>query len=212
MIKEVCVENFTNVPLMIERGANRIELNNDLSVGGTTPSFGVIKKTVEYAHKHDVPVIVMIRPRGGNFVYNEDELEIMINDIQICSLLNVDGVTFGCLTREKHLDKRAMNRLLSVAHAGDLEVVMHMAFDELTNAEQKEAINWLSQNKVKRILTHGGPLNQPISQTLDHLEEVVKQAKNKIEILPGGGITKANVNKIVEQIKIKQVHGTKLLG
>ena len=212
MIKEVCVENFTNVPLMIERGANRIELNNDLSVGGTTPSFGVIKKTVEYAHKHDVPVIVMIRPRGGNFVYNEDELEIMINDIQICSLLNVDGVTFGCLTREKHLDKRAMNRLLSVAHAGDLEVVMHMAFDELTNAERKEAIDWLSQNRVKRILTHGGPLNQPISHTLDHLKEVVKQAKNKIEILPGGGITKVNVNKIVKQIKIKQVHGTKLLG
>ena len=212
MIKEVCVENFTNVPLMIERGANRIELNNDLSVGGTTPSFGVIKKTVEYAHKHDVPVIVMIRRLGGNFVYNEDELEIMINDIQICSLLNVDGVTFGCLTREKHLDKRAMNRLLSVAHAGDLEVVMHMAFDELTNAERKEAIDWLSQNRVKRILTHGGPLNQPISHTLDHLKEVVKQAKNKIEILPGGGITKVNVNKIVEQIKIKQVHGTKLLG
>lgn len=212
MIKEVCVENFTNVPLMIERGADRIELNNDLSVGGTTPSFVVIKKTVEYAHKHDVPVIVMIRPRGGNFVYNEDELEIMINDIQICSLLGVDGVTFGCLTREKHLDKRAMNRLLSVAHVGDLEVVMHMAFDELTNAEQKEAIDWLSQNRVKRILTHGGPLNQPISHTLDHLKEVVKQAKNKIEILPGGGITKANINKIVEQIKIKQVHGTKLLG
>ena len=212
MIKEVCVENFTNVPLMIERGADRIELNNDLSVGGTTPSFGVIKKTVEYAHKHDVPVIVMIRPRGGNFVYSEDELEIMINDIQICSLLGVDGVTFGCLTREKHLDKRAMNRLLSVAHAGDLEVVMHMAFDELTNAEQKEAIDWLSQNRVKRILTYGGPLNQPISHTLDHLKEVVKQAKNKIEILPGGGITKVNVNKIVEQIKIKQVHGTKLLG
>lgn len=212
MIKEVCVENFTNVPLMIERGANRIELNNDLSVGGTTPSFGVIKKTVEYAHKHDVPVIVMIRPRGGNFVYSEDELETMINDIQICSLLGVDGVTFGCLTREKHFDKRAMNRLLSVAHAGDLEVVMHMAFDELTNAERKEAIDWLSQNRVKRILTHGGPLNQPISHTLDHLKEVVKQAKNKIEILPGGGITKVNVNKIVEQIKIKQVHGTKLLG
>ena len=148
----------------------------------------------------------MIRPRGGNFVYSEDELEIMINDI------HVDGVTFGCLTREKHLDKRAMNRLFSVAHAGDLEVVMHMAFDELTNVEQKEAIDWLYQNRIKRILTHGGPLTQPISHTLDHLKEVVKQAKNKIEILPGGGITKANINKIVEQIKIKQVHGTKLLG
>lgn len=211
MIKEVCVENFTNVPLMIERGADRIELNNDLTVGGTTPSFGVIKKTVEYAHKHDVPVIVMIRPRGGNFVYNEDELEIMINDIQICNLLGVDGVTFGCLTREKHLDKRAMSRLLSVAHAGTLEVVMHMAFDELTNAEQKEAIDWLSKNKVKRILTHGGPLNQPISHTLDHLKELVKKAKNKIEILPGGGITNKNIAEIIEQIHVDQVHGTKLL-
>lgn len=211
MIKEVCVENFTNVPLMIERGADRIELNNDLTVGGTTPSFGVIKKTVEYAHKHDVPVIVMIRPRGGNFVYNEDELEIMINDIQLCSLLGVDGVTFGCLTREKHLDKRAMNRLLSVAHAGALEVVMHMAFDELTNAEQKEAIDWLSKNKVKRILTHGGPLNQPVSHTVDHLRELVKQAKNKIEILPGGGITNKNMAEITEQIHVDQVHGTKLL-
>ncbi|QLL68673.1 copper homeostasis protein CutC [Lactobacillus johnsonii] len=211
MIKEVCVENFTNVPLMIERGANRIELNNDLTVGGTTPSFGVIKKTVEYAHKHDVPVIVMIRPRGGNFVYSEDELEIMINDIQICSLLDVDGVTFGCLTREKHLDKRAMNRLLSVAHIVDLEVVMHMAFNELTDAEQKETIDWLSKNSVKRILTHGGPLNQPISHTLDNLKELVKQAKNKIEILPGGGITNKNIAEIIEQIHVDQVHGTKLL-
>lgn len=211
MIKEVCVENFTNVPLMIERGANRIELNNDLTVGGTTPSFGVIKKTVEYAHKYDVPVIVMIRPRGGNFVYSEDELEIMINDIQICSLLDVEGVTFGCLTREKHLDQRAMNRLISVAHIGDLEVVMHMAFDELTDAEQKETIDWLSKNSVKRILTHGGPLNQPISHTLDHLKELVKQAKNKIEILPGGGITNKNIAEIIEQIHVDQVHGTKLL-
>lgn len=173
--------------------------------------FGVIKKTIEYAHEHDVPVVVMIRPRGGNFVYSQDELEIMSNDIQICSLLDVDGVTFGCLTREKHLDKRAMNRLLSVAHIGDLEVVMHMAFDELTDAEQKETIDWLSKNSVKRILTHGGPLNQPISHTLDHLKGLVKQAKNKIEILLGGGITNKNIAEIIEQIHIDQIHATKLL-
>ena len=104
MLKEVCVENFTNVPLMIERGAERIELNNDLANGGTTPSFGVIKKTVEYAHKYNVPVIVMIRPRSGNFVYTADELEIMNSDIQMCSLLKADGIAFGCLTDNKQLE------------------------------------------------------------------------------------------------------------
>lgn len=108
MIKEVCVENFTNVPLLISRGANRIELNNDLASGGTTPSFGVIKKTIQYAHEHNVPVVVMIRPRGGNFVYNADELKIIADDIQMCSLLDADGVAFGCLTENNHLDKFAM--------------------------------------------------------------------------------------------------------
>ena len=115
MIKEVCVENFTNVPLMIKRGANRIELNNDLAAGGTTPSFGVIKKTVEFAHRYNVPVIVMIRPRSGNFVYTADELEIMNNDIQMCSLLNADGIAFGCLTNNKQLDKTAMKQLIATA-------------------------------------------------------------------------------------------------
>ena len=103
MIKEVCVENFTNVPLMIKRGANRIELNNDLAAGGTTPSFGVIKKTVEFAHRYKVPVIVMIRQRSGNIVYTADELEIMNNDIQMCSLLNADGI---CLLYTSYLPSK----------------------------------------------------------------------------------------------------------
>lgn len=212
MIKEVCVENFTNVPLLINRGANRIELNNDLAAGGTTPSYGVIKKTVEYAHKYDVPVVVMIRPRGGNFIYDADELEIMVHDIQICSLLGADGVAFGCLTEDNYLDKFAMKKLISAAHVGNLEVVIHMAFDELTNNEQKKALEWLVENKVIRILTHGGTLNKPISDTLYHLKELVTQAQDKIEILPGGGITDENVRNVIKQVGVNQAHGTKILG
>lgn len=172
MLKEVCVENFTNVPLMIERGAERIELNNDLANGGTTPSFGVIKKTVEYAHKYNVPVIVMIRPRSGNFVYTADELEIMNSDIQMCSLLKADGIAFGCLTNNKQLDKIAMKKLITTAHAGNLEVVMHMAFDELTASKQKEALEWLSKNKVARVLTHGGSLDRSITDCLENLKKI----------------------------------------
>lgn len=212
MIKEVCVENFTNVPLAIKRGANRIELNNDLAAGGTTPSFGVIKKTVKYAHKYNVQVVVMIRPRGGNFVYDADELEMMINDIQICSLLGADGVAFGCLTEDNHLDKFAMKKLISAAHAGNLEVVMHMAFDELTDKEQKETLDWLIKNKVIRVLTHGGTLKKPISDTFYHLKELVVQARDEIEILPGGGITNENVMDVIKQVGVNQAHGTKILG
>ena len=212
MIKEVCVENFTNVPLMIKRGANRIELNNDLAAGGTTPSFGVIKKTVEFAHRYKVPVIVMIRPRSGNFVYTADELEIMNNDIQMCSLLNADGIAFGCLTNNKQLDKTAMKQLIATAHAGNIEVVMHMAFDELIASKQKEALEWLSKNRVVRILTHGGSLDRPITDCFENLKELNKQAKDKIEILPGGGITDENVNSVIETIGVTQAHGTKILG
>lgn len=212
MLKEVCVENFTNVPLMIERGAERIELNNDLANGGTTPSFGVIKKTVEYAHKYNVPVIVMIRPRSGNFVYTADELEIMNSDIRMCSLLKADGIAFGCLTNNKQLDKIAMKKLITTAHAGNLEVVMHMAFDELTASKQKEALEWLSKNKVARVLTHGGSLDRSITDCLENLKKLNKQAEGKIEILPGGGITDKNVNSVIEKVGVTQAHGTKILG
>ena len=157
MLKEVCVENFTNVPLMIERGAERIELNNDLANGGTTPSFGVIKKTVEYAHKYNVPVIVMIRPRSGNFVYTADELEIMNSDIRMCSLLKADGIAFGCLTNNKQLDKIAMKKLITTAHAGNLEVVMHMAFDEL---------NKQAEGKIE-ILPGGGITDKNVNSVIE---------------------------------------------
>ena len=98
MLREVCVENYTDIPRMIEAGADRIELNNDLGAGGTTPSFGVIKQSIKYAHQHQIPVVVMIRPRGGNFVYNDDEFTIMKQDLQVAAILGADGVALGCLT------------------------------------------------------------------------------------------------------------------
>lgn len=212
MIKEVCVENFTYVPLMISRGADRIELNNDLASGGTTPSFGVIKKTVEYAHAYDVSVVVMIRPRSGNFVYNADELEIMVNEIQICSLLDADGVAFGCLNQKNYLDKVAMKKLISVSHTGNLDVIMHMAFDDIVPNEQSSVIDWLADNGVTRVLTHGGQLSKPILACIPHLNEIAEKSKGKIEILPGGGITDKNVNEVLSKTELNQAHGTKILG
>jgi len=211
MIKEVCVENFSRVPLMIEKGANRIELNNDLNIGGTTPSYGVIKQTINYAHNHEIPVVVMIRPRCGNFIYDQAEKDIMLDDIEICSQLEADGVVFGCLTSENTLDKDAMKSLIEKAKSLKMQVVMHMAFDEMPWDKQKETIEWLIQHRVDRILTHGGNLSDPIAECLPHLRDIVNFAKDRIQILPGGGINVNNVDYVVDTLDLNQAHGTKIV-
>lgn len=211
MIKEACVENFVTVPKNIAAGASRIELNNNLQVGGTTPSFGVIKKTVEYAHGFQVPVVVMIRPRGGNFIYDTTELDMMKSDIQIASLLGADAVTFGCLTEQYLLNKVQMEELCSLATSLGLDVVMHMAFDHITESDQKNAIQSLIKMRVKRILTHGGNLQQPIEANIDHLKKIIAWANNQIEILPGGGINASNATLVADKLNINQLHGTKIV-
>ncbi|CCI84944.1 copper homeostasis protein CutC [Lactobacillus pasteurii] len=212
MIKEVCVKNFTDIPRMIDAGANRIELNNDLAAGGTTPSFGVIKQSVKYAHNHNVPVVVMIRPRGGNFVYSDEEFEIMENDLQSAGMQNVDGVAFGCLTADNKLDKPKMVRLCQLARELKLDIVLHMAFDEMTHDDKIESLDWLKSQGVKRILTHGGALNTNILDNADNLRELIAHAKGKIDILPGGGITAENYQEVIAALGVDQVHGTKIVS
>ena len=212
MLKEVCVENFTDIPRMIEAGANRIELNNDLGAGGTTPSFGVIKQSVNYAHQHQIPVVVMIRPRGGNFIYNNDEFTIMKQDLQLAAMLGADGVAFGCLTADKQLDKVKMTELCAMARLLKLDLVLHMAFDELSEDQQLELIPWLVEHDVTRILTHGGPLGTDILDNSIRLKKLISATDGKIEILPGGGITVENYERIASELGVTQVHGTKIVS
>lgn len=211
MIKEVCIENFTDVSKFIKLGADRFELNSDLAAGGLTPSFGVMKKTISYSHKHNVDVMVMIRPRSGNFVYSSDEIQMMKDDIQIAGLLGADGVVFGCLTSDNHLDKRSMSALIDLAKSLDLPVVMHMAFDEIGEDEWADTIDWLSSHGVKRILTHGGKLSQPIQKTISELKKIMKLANGKIKILPGGGINSTNLTQIDNELHNDQYHGSKII-
>jgi len=158
--KEVAVEDFTKIPTSVLKGANRIELNDNLAVGGTSPSFGVLQEATKYLQEKSIPVVEMIRPRGGNFVYNDIELKIMEADLFQAQKLGVDAVTFGALTEDGKIDTDAMEQLIA-ASAG-LQVVFHMAFDALAEDQKKPAIDWLVEHDVDRILTHGGPLTTPI--------------------------------------------------
>ena len=211
MLKEACVENFYNIPHVIKAGADRLELNNDLALGGTTPSYGVIKKSVIYAENFKIPVVIMIRPRGGDFVYSENEIDIMADDIEASAKLGAQGVAFGCLTTNNQINRIQMKHLITLASSLNDEVVMHMAFDDLSNDKQKTELNWLADQGVKRILTHGGKLDKPILATILHLKEIIKWANDRIEILPGGGITTENRDDIAKKLQLNELHGSKIV-
>ncbi|SEM43085.1 copper homeostasis protein [Ligilactobacillus sp. WC1T17] len=209
IIKEICLENYTLVPKALELGAKRIELCDNLAVGGTTVSNGVMAQTIKYAHEKKVPVTILIRPRGGNFIYDDTELKIMEKDIFTAQELGADCVAFGALTKDNTLDFDAMENL--AAASGGMQLEINMAFDALTLDAQKEAIDWAVSQGFDRILTHGGPFEQPLDTCLDNLKETIAYAKQRIAILPGGGITFANFQEIAETLQVKEVHGTRLL-
>ena len=209
MLKEVCVENFTKVPEAIEKGARRVELCDNLAVGGTTVSPGVAQVTLDYCRSRNVKVMSMIRPGGGDFVYTVDEIEIMKRDIIHLKEIGTDGVVFGCLTQDGWIDEEAMVTLLEVASG--LEVVFQMAFDAITAESQLKAIDWLVEHGVHRILTHGGSSDTKIEDNVDRLKAYVEHANGRIAILPGGGVTSRNLEDITSSLGVTEAHGTRIV-
>ena len=209
MIYEFCAENVTLLEKAMQAGARRIELCDNLAVGGTTPSYGVTKAAVELAANYDTTIMTMIRPRGGDFVYNDLEIAIMLEDICLTAQAGSQGVVFGVLTADKKLDKPNLEKL--IAASKEMEIVFHMAFDELSDEEQLEAIDWLSQTGVTRILTRAGVSGDSLDKRFAHYLRILEHAKGKIEILPGGGIDLDNRQTFIDQLGVTQLHGTKVV-
>lgn len=221
LLREFCAENMERVPAAVAAGAGRIELCDNLTVGGTSPSYGVVRAAVAFAAKHDVAVMAMARPRGGNFVYTPEEEQMMLDDVICARRLGVTGVVFGCLvadpeTGEPVIDRAMTKKLVDAAH-GELDgvapvwVTFHMAFDELSEPRQLEAIDYLAELGVERILTHGGAAGTPIMGNVDHLKRLIDHAAGRITILPGGGITHENAEQVAEALGVNEVHGTKIV-
>ena len=209
MIYEFCAENVTLLEKAMQAGARRIELCDNLAVGGTTPSYGVTKAAVELAANYDTTIMTMIRPRGGDFVYNDLEIAIMLEDIRLTAQAGSQGVVFGALTADKKLDKPNLEKLIAASKG--MEIVFHMAFDELSDEDQLEAIDWLSQAGVTRILTRAGESGDSLEKRFAHYHRILEHAKGKIEILPGGGIDLDNRQTFIDQLGVTQLHGTKVV-
>ena len=209
MIYEFCAENVTLLEKAMQAGARRIELCDNLAVGGTTPSYGVTKAAVELAANYDSTIMTMIRPRGGDFVYTDLEIAIMLEDIRLTAQAGSQGVVFGTLTADKKLDKVNLEKLIAASKG--MEIVFHMAFDELSEEDQLEAIDWLSQAGVTRILTRAGVSGDSLEKRFANYHRILEHAKGKIEILPGGGIDLDNRQTFIDQLGVTQLHGTKVV-
>ena len=209
MIYEFCAENVTLLEKAMQAGARRIELCDNLAVGGTTPSYGVTKAAVELAANYDTTIMTMIRPRGDDFVYTDLEIAIMLEDIRLTAQAGSQGVVFGALTADKKLDKPNLEKLIAASKG--MEIVFHMAFDELSDEDQLEAIDWLSQAGVTRILTRAGISGDSLEKRFAHYHRILEHAAGKIEILPGGGIDLDNRQTFIDQLGVTQLHGTKVV-
>lgn len=224
MLYEFCAENLTDLVAALDAGAGRIELCDNLAVGGTTPSAGVIEQAVALVHGYDGPTVrVIIRPRGGDFVYDEHEFKAMETDIRYAGANGADGVVIGCLKCDPSgegyaLDREGAERLVGVARSvgemrgRELGVTFHMAFDALSPDAQLDAVDALVELGIDRILTHGGAAGTPIEGNFGQLRACIGRAAGRLVILPGGGVTFENARSVAEALDVKELHGTKIVA
>lgn len=202
LVREVCVESFQEAVLAEAAGASRIELCDNLSCGGTTPSYGTIRKTIEKLH---IQVMVMIRPRGGDFVYTRDEFEIMRDDIRICHELGAAGVVFGLLNRDNTIDIERTSELVNIAHP--LLITFHKAID-LTN-DILLSVNQLKKIGIDRILSSGGQ-NTAI-EGYETLLKMIEITSDQLKIIVAGKVTWENFEEVRGLIPSDEYHGRRLV-
>ena len=202
MVKEACVGSYSEAVSAEKRGADRVELCDNLDVGGTTPSYGTIKTTVE---KLKIPVFVMIRPRGGNFCYNKNEVEIMKKDIELCKALGVKGIVLGVLTKNDEIDYPLLKELIDLA--APVEVTFHKAIDDLENPVLE--IKKLAEIGVKRILSSGTKAKALDGK--DILNKMIAEANDDITVIVAGGVTTDNFDKVSKEIVSTEYHGKKIV-
>lgn len=204
IILEACVETLEQAINAEKNGANRIELCGDLSVGGVTPHLDLITKAKKNL---SIPIMVMIRPRGGNFIYTKSEFDKMKKEIFYCKNLGIKGVVFGILDSENEVNFEQTAVLAELAFP--MEVTFHKAIDEISNPI-KSLHKLLNINNITRILTSGK--SKTAVEGSDLIREMMVIAKDKITILPAGKITNKNLSEVHQLIGASEYHGRKIVG
>lgn len=196
-ILEIATSDYATTQAAVEGGADRIELCANLMEGGTTPSYGTI---IACRESFDVKLYPIIRPRGGDFLYTDEEFEIMRKDIITCKQIGCDGVVIGMLLSNGAIDKKGCATLVKQAYP--LGVTFHRAFDRCKNPFQ--ALEDIIDIGCERILTSG--LHPNAIDGLSLIKELNDKAKGKVIIMPGSGVRKENIIAIKEATGCKEFH------
>lgn len=193
---ELCASSVESLLLAAKYKVSRIELCQDLDQGGLTPSPGLF----QLAKELKLETHVLIRPRAGGFFYSSDEKKVMIRDVAYFSANGASGITIGGLKENFELDISFLKEIKSLT--GKLHLTFHRAVDE--SIEWKRSLDELIELKFNRILTSGFSSN--VDSGFQILKQMVAYAKDRIEIMPGGGVNSNNAKRLVEEAKVKSLH------
>lgn len=199
---EICASSIESALNAQNAGADRVELCSELSVGGITPSKGLIQMAKELL---DIPLYVLIRPRSGDFHYAMMELEVMKEDIAFCAEVGCHGVVFGALTQDRRIDQSKITQLMQAAQF--MDVTFHKAFDVVQN--QFEALDTLKELGIQRILTSGGA--ESAAKGIDTLCELIDEADDEMIIMPGGGIRPENIE-LLKEVGALEYHSSAMVS
>lgn len=200
---EVCVASVEDAIAAVAGGADRLELNSAVELGGLTPSAGLIDAVRRAAH---LPLIVMCRPRSGGFFYTSHEWQVLLRDAELALRAGANGIAFGTINANRKIDIGRCREMVEVVRAlsPHAKIVFHRAFDDA--ADPPLTLPSLAQAGIDRVMTSGG--QHHAIDGLAAIANCVRLSAGSIEILPAGGITPENVSRIVQVTGCSQVHGT----
>ncbi|MBK7287706.1 MAG: copper homeostasis protein CutC [Flavobacteriales bacterium] len=198
MLLEVCAYSLSSCRIAREAGADRVELCSGPLQGGTTPSWGMITAAMELG----LPVFPMIRPRGGDFIYNSEELDVMWRDIRACRELGCPGIVAGAQRSDGSLDVGLMKRI--VQEAGTMAVTCHKVFDQVP--DPSSALEVLIEAGCARVLTSG--LHANALEGARIIKQLVAQAAGRIVVMPGGGVRSENIAEIIAATGATEYHSS----
>jgi len=201
ILLEVCANSVSSALAAQNGGALRVELCENLQEGGTTPSFGQILMARKLLH---IKLHVLIRPRGGDFLYNDNEYETMLADVRYCIESGCDGIVVGILNADGTVDKDRNREIVRMAKQWGLGITFHRAFDMCAN--QLQAMEDIIELGFERILTSGGKSTAMEGASI--IANLVNKAANRIIIMPGSGINQNNVADLVKYTKVQEIHSS----